>query len=88
MSTRLFAAYEAALVAAWPAAGELDLVRLYHASAVKYVWLGPMLLARAGTAQQTAYGGAGLDEASAAEQYRARGAALLTLCEWAERATS
>ncbi len=82
---RMLAAYNRSLVEVWPAAGELDLERLYRASAVKYVWLGPLLLARAQATVQTAYGGAPLEDA--AQQYRARGAALLTLCEWAERAT-
>jgi len=58
--------------------------RLLHASAVKYVWLGPLLLERAGQKTQSAYGGVALDDAN--EQYRARGATLDFLCGWAEQA--
>lgn len=51
------------------------------ASAVKYVWLGPLLLERAGAQVQQTYGGADLEDAH--QQYRARGATLDFICDWA-----
>ena len=56
------------------------------ASAVKYVWLGPLLLERAAQRQYSAYGGGEISEEQAIEQYRSRGLALMRLCEWAEQA--
>lgn len=64
--------------------GELE--RNVHACAVKYVWLGPLLLERAGEEQQRSYGGQPLEDAN--RQYRERGAALSFLTEWARRALS
>ena len=65
-------------------AGLADVRLCLRASAVKYVWLGPLLLARAGEDQQTVYGGQILKDAN--DQYRHRGQALLALCHWAEYA--
>ncbi len=58
--------------------------RWLWASAVKYVWLGPLLLSRAGQDEQRAYGDVPLADANA--QYRHRGITLLRLCEWAQKA--
>lgn len=82
----MFEAYQNCLLSTYPAVAELPLARYLHASAVKYVWLGPLLLQRAGQPRQTEYGGALIEEADANFQYRHRGLALLTLCEWAEHA--
>jgi len=60
--------------------------RNVRASAVKYVWLGPLLLRRAAGGAQQAYGGDVLIEAN--EQYRERGRTLEFLCAWAEQALS
>ena len=75
-----------AYVAGYGADADIDFERLLYATAVKYVWLGPLLLARASKALQTEYGGAHLDDAS--DQYRERGEVLLHLAQWAERAVS
>ncbi len=63
---------------------EAELLRNIHASAVKYVWLGPLLLKRAGQSEQVSYGGDTVDDAN--RQYRARGECLAYLCRWAEQA--
>ncbi len=60
-----------------------DLNNTVQACAVKYVWLGPLLLARAGAATQHAYGGQTLTDANT--QYRERGATLAYLCDWARQ---
>ncbi len=66
---------------------DLPLRRYLHASAVKYVWLAPLLLARAKDAHQLSYGGEAIaDRVDVNEQYRARGMALMRLCEWADEA--
>lgn len=57
-----------------------------YASAVKYVWLAPLLLERAAREEYSAYGGGTITEQQAIEQYRSRGLALMRLCEWAEQA--
>ncbi len=70
----------------WP--GDLRRVRLAMcASAVKYVWLGPMLLARMeGTAQEAdGYGGVPQD---ARRQFAARWATLDYLTRWVDEARS
>ena len=54
-----------------------------YATAVKYVWLGPLLLARASEVEQTIYGGALVTDANA--QYFHRGKALQYLCQWVDR---
>ena len=64
--------------------GDARLVRLgFFASAIKYDWLVPLMLALADD-EQLDYGGARRVEA--AERYRERGLALLELTRWAERA--
>ena len=63
-----------------------DITRWIQASAVKYVWLGPLLLERAQLPEQQRYGGARLKAEEAHRQYEQRGATLLFLCDWAERA--
>jgi len=55
----------------------------FYASAVKYDWLTPLMLARAGDAQID-YGGTAPVDAS--ERYRERGETLLRLTHWAQRA--
>lgn len=64
--------------------GDERLVRLaFHASAVKYDWLVPLLLERADQ-EQFDYGG--VDPVDPADRYRERGSALLELTRWAEEA--
>ncbi len=58
--------------------------RNVYASAVKYVWLGPLLLERAQRAEHFRYGDEPLDDAG--EQYAERGRALAFLCDWARQA--
>ena len=84
MEGRLLAAYGTGLAAGGYAVGERELARFVHACAVKYVWLGPLLLERAQGANQTGYGGVELEDASA--QYRARGRTLEFLGGWAAAA--
>jgi hypothetical protein len=52
------------------------------ASAVKYEWLTPSMLARAGDERHLAYG----RQAPSAELYRERGATLMFLAGWADEA--
>jgi len=60
--------------------GDSDLVRLgMWASAVKYDWLTPAMLAMATAERQLAYGGT--VEVDAAYRFRERGAALLYNCQ-------
>ena len=77
-----------AYVQGWREGGyRLDRARVQtniYASAVKYVWLGPLLLQNAQLSTQHAYGGVELADAN--EQYRVRGEGLLRLCEWAQAA--
>ena len=63
-----------------------QLQTIIYACAVKYVWLGPLLLEQASRKHQQAYGGQVLQDAS--QQYRNRGAALQFLCGWAKQAIS
>jgi len=51
---------------------------------VKYVWLGPLLLEKAGAQVQHEYGGRELTDANL--QYRNRGLALAQVCGWAQKA--
>ncbi len=55
-----------------------------HASAIKYDWLTPFMLARATADRQMAYGG--MVEVDAAHRFAQRGAALLHATGWAEQA--
>ena len=55
----------------------------FFASAIKYDWLAPLLLARADE-EQLDYGG--LTPVDPQERYRERGLALLELTHWAEQA--
>jgi hypothetical protein len=65
--------------------GDERLVRLgMCASAVKYSWLAPMMLARAQANEHRAYGGTHLDDPR--EQYAARFAGLDFLAGWADEA--
>lgn len=84
MGERLLGAYSEGLIEGGFLHDHGELRTLLQASAVKYVWLGPLLLARAGSAEQRAYGGAQLDDPN--EQYRSRGAALDFLGDWAIQA--
>ncbi|MEV0583651.1 phosphotransferase [Nonomuraea sp. NPDC050310] len=81
---RLFGAYLDGLrEAGWR--GDPRQVRLaVCASAVKYDWLVPALLRRAGEAVQLDYGGG--RPVDVARRYRERGAALMFLAGWAEEA--
>jgi len=83
---KLFAAYLQGLQAGGADFDPQQLQLQLFASAVKYVWLGPLLLSRAGDARQVSYGDELLADAN--QQYRARGATLLNLCNWAQRALS
>lgn len=84
MTERLLQAYLSGLAEGGAPLDPSRARRLLYASAAKYVWLGPLLLARAGSDQHSAYGGVDLNDAT--DQYRARGATLAFLCGWAERA--
>ncbi|WP_371644394.1 hypothetical protein [Streptomyces mirabilis] len=65
--------------------GDERLVRLgMCASAVKYDWLAPLMLARADEARQPAYGGRG--EAPVERRYRERGLGFAFLAGWAAEA--
>jgi hypothetical protein len=65
--------------------GDERLVRLgMCASAVKYDWLAPLMLARADEARQPDYGGKG--EVPAERRYRERGLAFSFLAGWAAEA--
>ena len=65
--------------------GDERLVRLgMCASAVKYEWLGPLMLQRASEGRQTIYGGQ--ESADADLLYAERGRALAFLASWAEEA--
>ncbi|MER5907341.1 aminoglycoside phosphotransferase [Streptomyces mirabilis] len=65
--------------------GDERLVRLgMCASAVKYDWLAPLMLARADEARQLDYGGKG--EVVAERRYRERGLAFAFLAGWAAEA--
>ena len=54
------------------------------ASAVKYEWLGPLMLQRASNANQLDYGGR--ETANARRLYAERGIALAFLASWADEA--
>ncbi len=84
MTETLFAAYMSGLAAGGLDVDAVQLRRLLWASAVKYVWLGPLLLARAAEPEQRSYGGAVLQDANT--QYRERGVALNFLGGWAMQA--
>jgi hypothetical protein len=84
MTERLLQAYSRGLTEGGLVHDLSQLQAMLWASAVKYVWLGPLLLARASSAQQSAYGGAQLADPN--EQYRSRGAALDFLGDWAIQA--
>ncbi|MFF1739341.1 phosphotransferase family protein [Streptomyces mirabilis] len=65
--------------------GDERLVRLgMCASAVKYDWLAPLMLARADEARQLDYGGR--EEVAAERRYRERGLAFVFLAGWAAEA--
>jgi Phosphotransferase enzyme family len=65
--------------------GDERMVRLgMCASAVKYEWLGPLMLQRASNASQPGYGGR--ESADAERLYAERGIALAFLASWAEEA--
>lgn len=80
----LFSAYIEGLKAGGTTVNTTEVTKTFHACAVKYVWLGPLLLKKAGEPVQRAYGGAQLDDAN--RQYRNRGLALSYLCDWAASA--
>jgi hypothetical protein len=84
MTDRLLRAYSEGLTEGGFVHDRRELQMMLWASAVKYVWLGPLLLARASSDQQRAYGGAQLADPN--EQYRHRGAALDFLGDWAIQA--
>ncbi|MEM7077020.1 MAG: phosphotransferase [Pseudomonadota bacterium] len=81
LAERLLAAYHLGLRDAGVAVTLDSLRRNVYASAVKYIWLGPLLIERAHRAKHSSYGDQHL--ADAAAQYRERGAALQTICRWA-----
>jgi hypothetical protein len=80
----VFGAYISGLrEAGWE--GEERLVRIgMCASAVKYEWLGPLMLQRASDAAHVGYGGRG--EVDSDRLYAERGTALAFLASWAEEA--
>ena len=83
MTQACLAAYSDGLRSGGAMVDDRLLTKNLYASAVKYDWLGPLLLARAGSSTQSLYGGAVLDDAS--YQYAQRGATLQFLCDWARR---
>lgn len=80
----VFAGYLAGLrEAGWD--GDERLVRLgMCASAIKYLWLPPLMLARAGDATQLDYGGRATVDA--ARRYAERGRVFIFLMAWAQEA--
>jgi Phosphotransferase enzyme family len=67
--------------------GSEDDVRLaVHASAMKYDWMAPLMLARAAGSAHPAYGGG--ESPDAAALYRQRGATLALLARWADAAVA
>ncbi len=80
----LFSAYIEGLKAGGTTVDATEVTKTFHACAVKYVWLGPLMLEKAGQTVQRAYGGAQLDDAN--RQYRSRGLALSYICDWAASA--
>jgi hypothetical protein len=83
LEPRLFGGYLRGLSEGFDVATDVAQQCLW-ASAVKYVWLGPLLLDRASQNEHHLYGGGVLDDANA--QFRHRGITLLRLCEWANKA--
>jgi hypothetical protein len=79
-----FDAYLAGLaLAGW--SGDEDLARMgVCASAVKYVWLLPLMLERARSGDHGVYGGVALEDPS--DQYQRRGRTLRFLASWVDEA--
>lgn len=84
MERFLFNAYLDGLDAGGLNLNPAEIVKSFHACAVKYVWLGPLLLQKAAEGIQRAYGGDELTDAN--KQYRNRGKALSYICKWARLA--
>jgi hypothetical protein len=84
MEAELLPAYMEGLVAGGLDADPREVRQNLYACSVKYVWLGPLLLEKAGEGVQQEYGGRALADAN--DQYRNRGLALARLCEWAKQA--
>lgn len=84
LDREVFAGYVSGLrEAGWE--GDERLVRLgMCASAVKYEWLGPLMLRRASEVSQPGYGGEESEDADLL--YAERGCALAFLASWAEEA--
>lgn len=84
LDRRLFRAYLGGLrQGGWD--GDERLVRLaVCASAIKYDWLAPLMLARAGDERQLDYGGE--QTVSAERRYAERGATLAFLADWIDEA--
>ena len=83
LEERLPAAYIAGLRAAGWRGDDRLVILAIHASAVKYDWLGPRVLARALEDQQTGYGGA---EVVAERLFAARFGGLALVARWAREA--
>ena len=86
MERELFSAYVAGLVSGGKTCDIAEVLRTFHACAVKYVWLGPLMLQKAGESVQRTYGGIQLDDAN--RQYRNRGLTLSYICDWAASAVA
>jgi len=86
MEQVLFAAYLRGLREGGLCVDAKQIQKTFRACAVKYVWLGPLLLENAGAEIQRSYGGGQLDDAN--RQYRHRGLTLSYICAWAEKAVS
>ena len=86
LEQRVFDAYVSGLRSAgWQ--GDRQLVRLgMCASAVKYAWLTPLMLARAADEEHLDYGGAA--RVSGPQRYAERGATIVHLGRWAAEALS
>jgi len=86
MEEELFSAYIQGLQKGGHYVDEKEVLTTFRACAVKYVWLGPLMLQKAGERIQRAYGGSQLNDAN--RQYRNRGLTLSYICDWAKLAVA
>ncbi|MEM7097377.1 MAG: phosphotransferase [Pseudomonadota bacterium] len=84
LESRLLHAYLEGLSSGGIEISEKDVRKSMYASAVKYVWLGPLLLTRALMGEYQRYGGGAPQDID--HQYAERGKTLMHLFGWAEKA--